>query len=517
MKYFLTFLCGAVAALSMQPYNLFPALFIGLSGFWIILSSVMRKRDGYISGFLFGLGYFLTGIWWVGNALLVGGNPYLWALPLAVLGLQSLLALYPMIAGGLIVTYASGRSFSSFLFFVAVMGLFEWIRGHALTGFPWNLFGMAWADYLPMAQSVSVLGIYGLSLLSILIASAAGFLIKGNMARQHKIYLCVSLIALSGALFFFGQYRLDTNQTEYHNSTSVRVISPNIPQDDKWNPILYSENFVKTIDSMNPFFGTNDQNTAQTRILVLPETAFHHNIFRDEQAREILRDTLNQYKGDVFLFTGALRTDIDVTTNEKNYYNSLIAYDRDLNIIKTFDKAHLVPFGEYIPFQKYIPIGPVTSFEGMKHGEGLTTWNIPNVPPVSPLVCYEIIFPSSVISKNQTPRAEWIVNATNDAWYGISPGPYQHLAQTRMRAIEEGVPVIRSANTGISSVIDSYGRILYSSELYKTEAFETLLPKAIPQPLLYARFGDWIFFVLILLLSLPHLLILAKRKNTPSI
>jgi apolipoprotein N-acyltransferase len=452
------------------------------------------------------------GIWWVGNALLVGGNPYAWALPFAVLGLQSLLALYPMIAGGLVVTFARGRSLPSFLFFVSMMGLFEWIRGHALTGFPWNLFGMVWGDYLPIAQSVNVIGIYGLSFMTILIASWGGFLWKGDLNKPDKIRVSVLLCIICTSIFAYGSARLHNNPTTYHNDVSVRVISPNIPQEDKWNPILYSENFVKTVDAMNPFFGTTSQNVASTRILVLPETAFHHRIFYDENAMQMLRDTLHQYKGNTYLFTGALRVEQNPNSDTPTYYNSLIAYDRDMNLVETFDKSHLVPFGEYIPFQQYIPIGPVTEFEGMGHGAGVTTWNIPNIPPVSPLVCYEIIFPHAVVNRTSKPRAEWIVNATNDAWYGISPGPYQHLAQTRMRAIEEGVPVIRSANTGISAIIDSYGRVLYQSELFKTEAFEEKLPRAILSTP-YSQYGDFGFFVLILLLSSPTLRILANRPK----
>ena len=330
MIWFLSFLFGAAGALAMQPFNFFPALFVALSGFWIILSSRTRKRDGYIHGFLFGLGYFLAGIWWVGNALLVGGNPYLWALPLAVVGLQSLLALYPMIAGGLIVTFARGRTFTSFLFFVGMMGLFEWVRGHALTGFPWNLFGMTWADYLPIAQFASLTGIYGLSLLTILLCAWPGFVLKGDLIKSDKIRISVLLVVIAASITAYGSARLQNNPTAYHDDVAVRVISPNIPQDDKWNPILYAQNFAKTIDAMNPFFGTYKNSAARTRILVLPETAFNSGVFADPEAIRMLRDTLNQYKGDTYLFTGGLRVEPNAEQSNYTYFNSLIAFDHSI-------------------------------------------------------------------------------------------------------------------------------------------------------------------------------------------
>lgn len=505
MTYLFAFIFGCLSAFAMQPYNLFPFLILGIAGFWILLSAAHKKREGFGIGFLFGFGYMLSGTWWISNALRVGGNPYEWAIPLAMIGLPILLALFYMIAGGIFVALnQKDRSLKSFLYFVIIMSAMEWIRGHALTGFPWNLYGMAWIDHLKIVQIANVFGVYGLSLITIMISAWCGFLLKGHLNKPDKIRFSVLFSVIILSIFTYGHFRLIQNPTIYNQDIVVRIISPNIPQDEKWDPVLYSHNFVKTIDAMSMNFESAQNLEAKTRILLLPETAFGSQFLNDENAKQALQETIKQYKSKTYLFAGALRRDAQENTDKYDYFNSLIALDETLSVRAIFDKFHLVPFGEYMPLQKYIPLAPIAAFEGLTKGTGLQTWQIDAIPPVSPLVCYEIIFPSAVTQKNST-RAKWIANATNDAWYGISPGPYQHLAQAQMRAIEEGLPVARAANTGISAMIDSYGRILKQSALLETSAIETFLPNTTPQPTLYNLYGDKLFYILILILSAPLL------------
>ena len=509
MTYLYACLAGIMAAFAMQPHNLFPLLLISLALLWICLSPLTKKRSGFFMGFAFGFGYMLSGTWWISNALRVGGNPYEWAVPLAMIGLPILLGIFYAAAGSAFVFFNkknnSQNNLNSFLYFSIIMSAMEWIRGHAFTGFPWNVYGMAWVDYPAMIQIANVFGVYGLSLLTILCGGWLGFLAKGDLNKPDKIRISAFLIVMFVSIFTYGHMRLSQNPTQYNAAIAVRIISPNIPQDEKWDPALYSQNFVKTIDAISPYFNPTETVTVPTRILLLPETAFGSQFLNDENARSMIQKTLSSYNSDTYLFAGALRREAAKTPDKYDYFNSLIALDETLTPRAVFDKFHLVPFGEYMPLQDYIPLAPIAAFEGLSKGSGLQTWTIDKIPPVSPLICYEIIFPNAVKNYKSTPRAEWIANATNDAWYGISPGPYQHLAQAQMRAVEEGVPVARAANTGISAMIDSYGRIVKQSELFKTSAFETYLPLSASSRTFYSVYGDKLFYLLLLILSLPLL------------
>ncbi|HNQ92082.1 MAG TPA: apolipoprotein N-acyltransferase, partial [Alphaproteobacteria bacterium] len=216
------------------------------------------------------------------------------------------------------------------------------------------------------------------------------------------------------------------------------------------------------------------------RVLVMPETAITYHHLDTPQAVEAMRGALMHFREPTYVLTGALLKDTH------GYHNSLVALDQDVHQIFSFDKFHLVPFGEYIPFQKYIPIGPITNFSGFVEGPGPRTVMLDDIPPFSPLVCYEVIFPGEVTSDNPQ-RPEWIVNVTNDAWYGVSAGPYQHLAHAIYRAIEEGVPVVRSANTGVSAVVDPYGRLVTVTPLLSPYSAESLLPLPAEAQPLYSR------------------------------
>ena len=221
-----------------------------------------------------------------------------------------------------------------------------------------------------------------------------------------------------------------------------------------------------------------------TRVLVLPETALNYHHLSEDSALEALRGSLYHFKENTFLLTGALLRGKD------GYHNSLIALNKSAEQIYQFDKFHLVPFGEYVPFQSYIPIQSVTSFTGFVEGHGPETAKVGSIPPFSPLVCYEVIFSGEVTIDNPQ-RPEWIVNVTNDAWYGISPGPFQHMAHAVYRAIEEGLPVVRSANTGFSTVVDPYGRVLLGIPLNSRYTEDIFLPKPAAERPLYSQYRNY--------------------------
>ncbi len=503
-RFALLFVAGSVSAFAQQPFNLFPLMILGFTALWIIVQSFSKPWHGYMAGFLFGLGYFLSGLWWIGNALLVDGNPYVWAMPLAVIGLQTYLAFYTALGVGVARHIAPRADTPAFLFFVGSVSLSEWLRGHVFTGFPWNSFGSIWADFLPMAQISSVVGLYGLTLLTVFISLVPGFLLTTSNLGIRKIFASLSILLLL-FWFGFGSYRLSAHPTDFHEKILLQLISPNIPQSEKWNSDLLVQNFLKTTRLM----ATRDQahDSTATRIMILPETAFPHILMSDPQALDILHKSINVHPQKTYLLTGALRKTL--TEDNPIYHNSLVVMDYTNSVRATFDKFHLVPFGEYIPFQNYIPLKPVVEFSGFQAGKGPQTITVDDIPAFSPLVCYEVIFPGRV---KHDKNAAWMVNVTNDAWYGFSPGPYQHLAQTRLRAIEEGIPLARSANTGISAVIDPVGRYVAKGPLFQDDTRISRLPKPLENRSFYARWGDTVFAVMILVFILPLLRRVVKNS-----
>jgi apolipoprotein N-acyltransferase len=475
---------GALMALAMPPFGFWPLLFAGLGGFYLVVRN-LTGRAAFAAGWLFGFGYFAAGLYWIGNALLVPGNDFKWVWPLAILGLPVGLALFTGAAAWIAVRYAR-EGVRGVLFFIGVMALCEWVRGTIFTGFPWNLYAYGWATLPAVAQSVSWAGAYGLTLITLGLTVFATY----GAARRSIPVLAGTLVAL-GVLYGWGAVRLDTHPTHYNDTIIVRIVQPNIAQEDKWRGDRVAQNLRNTVETsvMRDFIA------GKTYAIIWPETAITQFVAEDQNVRAYIRDTLFDTEDNRFLLTGLLRHETK-DTGKAAYYNSLVAYNRDLVPMATYDKAHLVPFGEYIPFQDIIPLAPFAAFSGFTPGPGLRTEKILGLPPFGGLVCYEIIFPGAAVAKGDETRPEWIINVTNDGWYGDSPGPYQHLTKARFRAIEEGIPVIRSANTGISAVIDPTGRILYSLPYGRAGVIDSPLPVPLTKPTIFSRFGNIPFLML---------------------
>ncbi len=481
------FVTGAIIVPALAPLNLWPFLFLGFSAFYIVLSSATKTRTAFAYGWLFGFGYFLFSLSWIGNALLVEGNKFIWAWPFAVAGLPALLALFTATACALTVRFSSLKSFSGFLIFVSAIMLFEWLRGHILTGFPWNLYGYSWAKTLPIAQLAAIGGIYWLSLLTCLWATLPGFLIIGEERKAFKFIMLTALILTMGGSYYYGQKRMKANPTEIRNDVIIKLVQPNIPQTDKWNPEKSTDNLRKLLALSE----AQQVNRLVNTIIIWPETAISDYVLENEHAAAAIKTMLSGYEKPVYLLSGVLRYQYE--GEHKKHFNSLVSFDSKLNIIASYNKSHLVPFGEYIPLQKWLPLKPFVKFSGFEQGKGPQNTMLPDIGLFSPLVCYEVIFPGAVTEK--TDRPDFIVNVTNDAWYGDSAGPRQHFAQTQFRAIEEGLPVIRAANTGISGIIDPVGRITYQVDLSKKSAENAVLPQKKPYITTYTHFKDILFFV----------------------
>jgi apolipoprotein N-acyltransferase len=511
-RFILSLLSGMIMVAAMPPYGLWPMLFIGFSVFYIMLMGA-RGWSAFGLGWFFGMGFFTLGLSWIGNALLVPGNDFAWVYPFAIMGLPVLLSAFTGLAA-LATTYfwrdtRVALTGYGIIIFALCFAIAEWVRGHIFTGFPWNLYGYGWVKNLEIAQLASIGGSYFLTLITILWATipALVFLI----GRYAKLTVLIGLLSF-GAAYAYGAHRLASNPTSYHDNIIVRPIQPNIAQEDKWNPRKTVANFQKHLALSVP---SNDEaldNDNVTTILIWPETALTFTMLEDPLAQSQLSAVLQSFKGPVYLATGYLRVDQKDTPDygDDLFYNSLIVLDKDAQIIATYDKAHLVPMGEYIPFQEYLNIPLISSFNGFESGDAPKTLDIavskppladndishiatPYIPAFSPQICYEIIFPGAVVGRNAP--ADWVINVTNDAWYGDSIGPRQHFAMLIFRAIEEGVPIIRSANTGISGVVDPLGRTLARADLMTSNNTSSKLPKSISHNNLFALWGNIVFLL----------------------
>ena len=453
----------------MAPTNFWPLLFVGLSVFYVLLANAKSGRGAAVIGWLFGLGYFLFGLWWIGNALLVDGNEFAWVWPISVIGLPLLLSSFTAAAGFMAYRILNLRSIAGFFGFTACYLLMEWMRGNILTGFPWNLFGYAWIDVLPIVQVVSLGGIYALTWLTIIWAALPGFLYVSTADQKRKLFLSAAILISFGASFAFGAWRINSYVPADLENVQVKIVQPNIPQSQKWDRGRMTENFFKHIRLSYP-----EDESEVTTYIVWPETSLSHWYTQDATSMNVLTQALNSYRGKAYLITGLLRHDAET----QSYSNSVAMIDGEGKLSNIYNKNHLVPFGEFIPLQKWIPIKPVADFSGFTAGSGAASFKTPEDFIYAPLICYEVIFPG-IVPGGKDDRPDFIVNVTNDAWYGVSAGPYQHFTNSRFRAVEEGVPLIRAANTGISALVDPLGRVQYAAPLSETRSAILPVPKKI--------------------------------------
>lgn len=453
-------LIGAISSFAMAPTNYAWALFIGLSLLFILVRHSKSAMSAFGYAFFFSIGYFGFGLSWVGNALLVEDNPYWWAWPIAVSGLPIILSLFPAVACAIHKAIWKDKSnIWVYLSFCIFLTLSEFARGHLFTGFPWNLYGYTWISVMPVAQVASLWNIYLLTALTVIWATFPGYLLKGSENKSVKTFLSLLMILSFSSAYMFGLNRINVAQNDVLQDVSFVIVQPNIEQSQKWKKDKISENFMSMIEQ-SKFQETTAGGVSGSYLIVWPETAISQGLINAPWAMTEIRNMLNSYPSESYLVTGALRIDVEKET----FHNSMIVFDSEAEIIGMYDKSHLVPFGEYMPLSNIIDIAPVVGFKGFEKGDGDSLLSLPNGMKVGALICYEVIFPQYV--KPQGDKIpDVFINVTNDAWYGESAGPYQHLVQTQFRAIESGRPIIRSANTGVSAYINSTGTIVHSIAL----------------------------------------------------
>lgn len=491
---FISLICGIACAFALPPWHILPLYFAGFAAFYATLLHTKTWRQAFALGWLFALGYYLTGLSWIGNALLVDGNKFVWAWPLAVCALPAALAIFNALACALSARFFNLKALSGIFAFVAIFSIFEYLRGHLFTGFPWNLHGMIWAETLPILQILTIGNIYLLSLITVALGASLGLLLY-QQNRLHAVIVGGAILCFV-LIFLWGQQQLKRETESEGQPITIKIVQPNIAQNEKWDREKMRDHFESLLHQSRS--KGQEENIS---LIIWPETATSYGFLNNETARTMIADMLQGYEKDAFLILGALlknETGSGIT-------NSIITIDKNGGILNRYNKSHLVPFGEYIPFHNWIPIETVTRFSGFNRGDGPTTLKLPDGLSYSPLVCYEIIFPGKVIAEGASP--DFIINVTNDGWYGDSAGPYQHFAMARMRALEEGTPVIRSANTGISGLIQPDGRIKIKSRLLEKTTLEIQYTQHMPNTDLTSKHKGTLFFMVNGLLLLIALLL----------
>jgi apolipoprotein N-acyltransferase len=525
-----TWALGVISVLAYAPFFLWPVLFVTLPAWLIAVSTGEQRAPSHVRfapwrrspvgragelGWWFGFGHCMAGLFWVGEAFLVEPDVFGWLLPFAVTLLPAGLALFYATAMAT-AAWLAPHGVHRVLALAVTLSVTEWLRGHIFTGFPWNVLGYALTYPLPLMQSASVFGIYGLTLIAVLVFALPATLYLDRRTDEtnplrRRAWALAAILPLM-ALWGFGQLRLAAPAPVSGESAPlIRIVQPSVPQREKWR----AENQRRIFDdhlalSLQNAAGTRDD-AAGIALIVWPEAAMPFFPLNSEIA---LGDIGRMLPVDTTLVSGALRADPPPSPAARRaVYNSLIAFGsgESARVMAAYDKIHLVPFGEYLPLQRLLERIGLQQLSKLPGGfaSGIAPrplMDIPRVGRLGPLICYEVLFPGTIVQGAERPRA--LVNVTNDGWFGNTTGPRQHLQMSRVRAVEEGLPIIRAANNGISAMIDANGRITARIDLNVRGSVDAVLPAAVAVPI-YARLGDWLW----LLMAAAMVAVLLRWKN----
>jgi apolipoprotein N-acyltransferase len=508
----LAFTAGVLATLALAPFHVAPVYLISFTLLVWLLDRAADIRAAGATGWWFGFGFFLSGLYWVGFALVVDAEAFAHFIPAAVLLLPGGLALFTAAAAMLAKLGWRGPYVGRIVLLALSWSSFEWLRGHVFTGFPWNLAGYAWSSDFPLwlaiAQSAAITGIYGLSLLTVLLAALPALLAYGTPRNPWVGVPLACGGVMIVAMASFGAWRLSQPEPGEVAGVRLRIVQPNIPQAAKWLPEQRGAIFRKLMElSLTPSVDP------PTHIL-WPEAATPFLLLQSSPALERMGSLVGP-AGAVITGSPRLGEGEGLSPLDAPVYNSVLVVKGGGEVGDIYDKAHLVPFGEFLPFPElFAAIGfrkLTVDLGSFAAGRGPQTLTAPGLPPFSPLICYEAIFPAGAVNRKDRPA--WLLNVTNDAWFGNTSGPAQHFAQARMRAIEQGLPLARVANTGISGVIDAYGRREKALGLNQQGVLDVSLPNIIAiTP--YARFGDSTYVFLLMFFGTVYLSTLMGRGKS---
>lgn len=476
---FSALLCGTLLAVALPPFYQLWAAFVSFS----LMLYISSRKDSLCNlaaiGYWFGFGYFALGFYWIGNALLVDIERTGWLYPITLVlngAFFGVFAIFPFM-----LTKFSKLIFLKILLLASGWCLSEWFRGFFLTGFPWNPISSVLAISPNLLQTLAWWGTYGLSLIVVIIfAWPTIWLNKPN----YKTFIAALLAPIAlVVLWEYGTFVISHRPKINHGKAiMVRLVQPSIPQSLKWDKESLEENLKEYVELSH---GLDSNHIDFT---LWGETAVPYDLTYDmEQVRKI-RQSAPRYG---YLISGFIRYEPD--GNRYKPFNSFGVMNRKGSVVAVYDKSHLVPFGEYIPLREYLPkwIKPVANtISEFGRGIKFETIKLEDYPEFAPLICYEIIFSDEVVRKDNKPK--WAIVLTNDGWYGISSGPYQHLVAAQMRAVEEGISIVRSANSGISAVVNPYGEVTAQIPLGERGFLDTMVKPDEARKTIFGICGNYI-------------------------
>jgi apolipoprotein N-acyltransferase len=465
---------GAALGWALPPYN----YILAGGAFSVLLYAIIHSKQSWHStcfGWVFGFAFYGLSLSWVANALTFDAQ-FDYLIPICKFGIPAFLGLYSGAVAG-IAKRSRFAGISLWLLFAALWAGMEYIKNIVGFSFPWNIVGYAWTQNLEILQSTALVGIHTLSLLSVLL-----WTIPLLLTARHGKPALLSIAVLFCLLYGWGLGRLDHASKETQPYV-IRLVQPNVSQSNKIYGNANEDDFARLLRlSATP---TNQKIAA----VIWPESAAPYGLDQDATAR---KNIMQQLPLGADLITGISRLRIDMEQNKEVPANSLMVVHPSGDITGFYDKHFLVPFGEYVPLRRYLKMAKVTPGIGdFARGVGVQTLALSDVPAFSPLICYEAVYSGQVVDERHRPQ--WLLTISNDAWYGDSAGPYQHAEFAKVRAIEEGLPIVRVANTGISYVADSYGRQQGITKLDTEAVVDLPLPVALENPPFFARYGNMLF------------------------
>ena len=465
---------GALAAAALPPFHLLPVLLVSVPGLLLLIGAAPRPLTAFRLGFWFGFGHHVLGLYWITDAILVEATEYWWFVPIAVPGLSALLALF--IAAPCVAAWYAPAGWRRVLVLAGAWTLADMARQYVLSGFPWNPWGSVWAFRGAAGnvflQPAAWIGTPGLTFATLLLAALPSLGRRGWFAGAAGLVLWAGL----------GSWRL-SQPAPPPRDLSVVLVQGDIPEGQKLDNAAAASIFRRYLELTAAGVAKAGNGP---KLVVWPESASPYLLEADAMARLAVAEAANGGStGPVPALVGTIRFEGGRFTAGAHPRNSLVAISGSGALEGVYDKWHLVPGGEYQPGWLPLPVNIVPG-GGFEPGSGPRTLHIPGLPAVGVLICYEAIFPGQVA--DETDRPDWLVNVTNDAWFGDSTGPRQHLAAARMRAVEEGLPLLRAANTGISAAFDANGRELARLELDREGTLDVRLPGKLPPPP-FARLG----------------------------
>jgi apolipoprotein N-acyltransferase len=476
---------------------LLPLMIISLvSLFYFIYNNNLTIFRVFLIGCSYSFGQLFLGLYWISFAFEFTVTFGVWAGLIAVLCLAISLSIFTGIFCALS-KYLKDlwrlNVFGYALLFSSLLSIGEYLRGNLFGGFPWNTLGSIWSQSYVLMQPLAIIGIYGLGLISFL-ASIAFILFFYKI--RYGFYAIMPLIVL----VTYGALELTLFSNKNNDMLSVRVVQPSIQQSEKWDKKLKTHHLEKLIK-----LSLLERNNFNPSLIVWPESAFPYS-------SSLLEKQLNIFdwlKENQILITGATRTNFK-NNNLINIYNSAYIIDNTEQSRVFYDKIKLVPFGEYNPFKKIINFGKITDGSlDFSEGKGANTFNLKSLNyNIGLLICYEVIFSGQVVNGK---RPDILINITNDAWYGNTTGPIQHLAAARARAIEEGLPLVRVANTGVSAIIDENGRFIERLEINKEGVLDAYVPIS-GKITIFSIYGNKIYIIILMfMLMLARFVFISKK------